>query len=165
VIRRPADNRGAAGRGAAGRGAAGRTRPSGDAGSESVELALLLPVVLSVLALIVVGARVALAGERVSGVASSAARAASLSRSAGTAQTAAEAGARAALEDANLHCTSTAVTVDTSGFTTGAGVPGAVRVTVSCTVSLASIGISGLPGSRTLTDTAVSPLDPLRDTR
>src|SRR4051794_18638785 len=53
-----------------------------DRGSESVELAILLPVGLLVLAMLVIGARIALAGDRISGVAGIAARDASLARSA-----------------------------------------------------------------------------------
>ena len=48
-----------------------------DRGSESVELAILLPVGILVLAMLVIGARIALAGDRVSGVAGIAARDAS----------------------------------------------------------------------------------------
>ena len=57
-----------------------------------------------------------------------------------------------------------AVAVDVSGFTAAAqGVPGqAVVVTVTCLVSFADLAIPGLPGSRTLTDRAVSPIDPNR---
>ena len=41
--------------------------------------------------------------------------------------------------------------------------PPAVTVAVACTVDLSDIGVAGLPGSRTLRDTATSPLDPARD--
>ena len=59
-----------------------------------------------------------------------------------------------------------AVAVDVSGFTAAAqGVPGqSVVVTVTCLVSFSDLAIPGLPGSRTLTDRAVSPIDPNRGT-
>ena len=38
-----------------------------------------------------------------------------------------------------------------------------VTVAVACTVDLSDIGVAGLPGSRTLRDSATSPLDPARD--
>jgi Flp pilus assembly protein TadG len=134
-----------------------------DRGSESVELAILLPVGLLVLAMLVIGARIALAGDRISGVAGIAARDASLARSASAAQQMAATSATDALADRNLHCADVQVTVDTSGFSSAPGAPAAVTVAVACTVDLSDIGVAGLPGSRTLRDTATSPLDPARD--
>ena len=134
-----------------------------DRGSESVELAILLPVAILVLAMLVIGARIALAGDRVSGVAGIAARDASLARSAAAAQQTATASATEALADRDLHCADVQVSVDTSGFDSAPGVPASVTVAVACTVDLSDIGVTGLPGSRTLRDTATSPLDPARD--
>jgi hypothetical protein len=134
-----------------------------DRGSESVELAILLPVGLLVLAMLVIGARIALAGDRISGVAGIAARDASLARSAVAAEQLASAGATTALAGRDLHCADVQVSVDTSGFAAAPGVPASVTVVVSCTVDLSDIGVAGLPGSRTLRDTATSPLDPARD--
>jgi Flp pilus assembly protein TadG len=134
-----------------------------DRGSDSVELAILLPVGILVLAMLVIGARIALAGDRLSGVAGIAARDASLARSAAAAQQAATASATEALADRNLHCADVQVSVDTSGFDSAPSVPASVTVAVACTVDLSDIGVTGLPGSRTLRDTAASPLDPARD--
>jgi hypothetical protein len=141
---------------------AGR-RPFGDRGSESVELAILAPIAILVLTMLVVGARVSLAGDRISGVAGIAARDASLARSAGAAQQAANTAATAALAGADLHCTNVRVHLDTSGFSRPPGAAASLRVDVWCTVDLSDIGVPGLPGSKTLTDTAISPLDPARD--
>ena len=135
-----------------------------DRGSESVELAILLPIGVLILAMLVIGARIALAGDRISGVAGIAARDASLARSADAATQIATSSATAALTSANLHCINVQVTADTSGFAVPAGMPASITVKVSCTVDLSDIGVVGLPGSRTLTDTATSPLDPGRDT-
>jgi hypothetical protein len=134
-----------------------------DRGSESVEMAILLPVGLLVLAMLVIGARIALAGDRISGVAGIAARDASLARSATAAQKIATASATDALADRNLHCADVQVSVDTSGFSSAPGAPAAVTVDVACTVDLSDVGGAGLPGSRILRDTATSPLDPARD--
>jgi Flp pilus assembly protein TadG len=134
-----------------------------DRGSESVELAILLPVGILILAMLVIGARIALAGDRISGVAGIAARDASLARSPTAAQQIATASATNALTDRNLHCADIQVSVDTSGFTSAPGGPAAVTVTVACTVDLSDIGVAGLPGSRTLRDSSTSPLDPARD--
>jgi Flp pilus assembly protein TadG len=134
-----------------------------DRGSESVELAILLPVGLLVLAMLVIGARIALAGDRISGVAGIAARDASLARSVAAAQQTATASATEALADRNLHCADVQVAVDTSAFSSAPGAPAAVTVAVACTVDLSDIGVAGLPGSRMLRDSASSPLDPARD--
>jgi hypothetical protein len=55
------------------------------------------------------------------------------------------------------------VSVDTSGFNNPPGTSASVTVAVACTVDLSDIGVTGLPGSRTLRDTATSPLDQARD--
>jgi Flp pilus assembly protein TadG len=138
-------------------------RARDDRGSESVELAILLPVGILVLALIVVGARIALASDRISGVAGIAARDASIARSASSAQSIATSSATAALDGDDLHCTSIRVTVDTSGFDTPPGRNASITVNVWCTVDLSDIGVTGMPGSKTLHDSASSPLDPARD--
>jgi hypothetical protein len=140
-----------------------RRRWQDDRGSESVELAILLPVGILILAMLVIGARIALAGDRISGVAGIAARDASLARSAAAAQQTATASATGALTDMNLHCADVQVRVDTSGFNSAPGAPASVTVDVACTVDLSDIGVAGLPGSRTLRDTATSPLDPARN--
>lgn len=135
----------------------------GDRGSESVELAILLPIGLLVLGFIVVAARIALASGRISGVAGIAARDASIARSASTAQTIARTSAEHALASDDLHCTNVRVTVDTSGFDAPPGTNAAVHVDVWCTVELSDIAVTGLPGAKTLHDAATSPLDPARD--
>lgn len=134
-----------------------------DRGSESVELAILLPIGLLLVAMLVVGARIALAGDRISGVAGIAARDASLARSAVAAQQMATDTATAALTSQGLHCIDVQVRVDTSGFSAPPGTSASVTVAVSCTVDLSDVGVAGLPGSRTLHDSATSPLDPARD--
>lgn len=140
-----------------------RRRWLDDRGSESVELAILLPIGILLVAMLVIGARIALAGDRISGVAGIAARDASLARSPAAAQEIAVASATDALSGENLHCIDVRVDVDTSGFRAAPGSPASVTVAVSCTVDLSDIGVAGLPGSRTLHDTATSPLDPSRD--
>jgi hypothetical protein len=132
-------------------------------GSESVELAILLPIGILVLAFIVVAARIVLASDRISVVAGIAARDASIARSAASAQSIAQSSAANALASDNLHCTDIRVQVDTSGFNAAPGANASVRVDVWCTVDLSDIGVTGLPGAKTLHDSATSPLDPARD--
>lgn len=134
-----------------------------DRGSESVELAYLLPIGIMVFALLVIGGRIALASDRMSGVAGIAARDASLARSAGDAQSIAASSATAALRDDGLHCTDIRVHVDTDGFMAAPGTPASITVNVWCTVDLSDIAVKGMPGLKTLHDVATSPLDPARD--
>ena len=133
----------------------------GERGSLAVEAAVLTPVLLLVLALIVIAGRVAVAGISISGVAGTAARDASLQRTPTAARAAAQQAAAAALSGTGLHCADQGqVSVDTSNFTATRG--SAVSVTVTCVVQLADVALPGMPGTRTLVDHAVSPVDPYR---
>jgi len=62
-----------------------------------------------------------------------------------------------------LQCTAVSVTVDTSGFAASPGLPATVTATVSCPVRLADLAVPGLPGTRTVSHTAVSALDTFRE--
>lgn len=140
-----------------------RNRGRSDRGSASVELAILLPVTLALLALIIVGFRLANASNRMAGTASTAAREASLARTPGEAQQRASSSATSALRAAGFNCIDTRVTVDTSGFTAVPGGPiGTVTVDVYCTVQLSDLGMPFVPGDKTLHDRASSPVDPTR---
>ena len=128
-----------------------------------MELAILLPVGILVLALIVVGARIALAGDRISGVAGD-------RRPRRVHRPLTRPGAEhrddqrePRLSTDDLHCTNIRVNVDTSGFDALPGTGASITVNVWCTVDLSDIGVAGMPGSKTLHDVATSPLDPARD--
>ena len=70
-----------------------------------MELAIIAPVLLALLALIVMGGRFAMASTAITGVAGAAARDASLARTPAAARAAADfASALATLADQNLHC-------------------------------------------------------------
>lgn len=139
----------------------GRRRPDADRGSMSIELAVLAPALMLVFGLTIAAGRLANAHNAVDNSAAAAARAASLSRTAPEAREAAHAAAQREL--AGRHCTAITVTVNTGGFAIPVGQPATVRVTVTCPVRLADIGLPGLRGSRTVTATAVSPLDTRRE--
>ncbi len=118
---------------------------------------------VGLIALLVIGGRVAIASSSMSDVASAAARDASIARTAGEAEQLAHASAVSTLNKQGLHCEGgPTVGVDTSGFSAPAGTSAAVRVDVTCVVSLSDVGMPGLPGSRTLHDHATSPIDPFR---
>jgi Flp pilus assembly protein TadG len=133
-----------------------------DTGSFTLELAVLAPALLLLLAFIVAAGRVELAGGTIDGIARDAARAASLARTPAAAKAAAQTAATDIAATQNIDCIHLAVTVDTSGFSTPLGTPAAVVVHVSCTAPLGDLAIPGLPGAKTLTATFTSPLDPYR---
>ena len=131
-------------------------------GSATVELVLIAPALLALLALTVLAGRIVLAGGTVEQVAAAGARAASLARTPAAAVTAADTAVRQTLAEQRLQCAAVTVTVDTSGFGVPLGQPATVAVEVSCQVQLADLTVPGLPGTRTLSDRAVSPLDRYR---
>jgi len=138
---------------------------AGEGGSASLELAILAPVLLVLVALVVMGGRYAMASTAITGVAGAAARDASLARSPAAARAAAISSARATLADQSLHCQgSPTVQVDTSGFAAAPGTPASVTVDVTCVVVVNGLDVPGLPSTRTLQARAVSPLDSYRST-
>lgn len=139
-----------------------RLRWPADTGAASVELAVLTPAVLLVLALTVAAARVVSADMAVDHAAAEAARAASLSRTPTAAEATARTTATDTLADQHLHCTGRTVTVDTAGLDTPPGQGGAVTVSVDCSVPLAELTVPGLPGTVPLTGSLTSPVDPFR---
>ncbi len=133
-----------------------------DAGSVTLELSILAPAVLVLLALVVVAGRLSIAHQEVDHAAQTAARAATLARDQAAATSTATSAARRELDTGDLHCATVRVTVDTSGFAVPVGRPASVTATVTCTVSLSSLAVPGMPGSRQVTATATSPLDTYR---
>lgn len=141
------------------------TRPSprrGERGSAAIEVAIGAPVMLMLVALVVFGGRIALARQSVTVAAESAARAASISRSATAASSSAERTARDVLADAG--CRSVEVSVDARAFASPPGTPGSVHATVTCHVDLAGLPLAA-PDGLALTDTGSSALDTYRGRR
>jgi Flp pilus assembly protein TadG len=132
-------------------------------GAASLELVVLTPVLVLLLGLLVLAGRVALARTSIEQAADEAARSASIARTAGGARRAAENGAVRALAQQSLRCSRVDVTVDVGGFAVPVGQPARVRATVTCVVALGDLALPGFPGSRTVTATAVSPLDTYRE--
>lgn len=140
----------------------GSTRGYRERGSATVEMTLVAPALLALFALTVLAGRIVLAGGTIEQVAAAGARAASLARSPADAGSAAQSGVRRSIDEQHLHCQTVTVTVDASGFAAPLGQPASVGVQVSCRVRLADLTLPGLPGSRILSDRALSPLDPYR---
>ncbi|MBX9243804.1 pilus assembly protein [Actinotalea ferrariae] len=133
-----------------------------DRGSVTVELAILAPALLLLLGALILAGRVQVAAGAVEQAARSAARDASLARTPDQARGAAAAAADRELTAAGITCTTTAVSVDVTGFGAPLGQDAVVRVAVGCTVSMADLAIPGLPGSRTMSAEGISPLDTFR---
>ena len=135
-------------------------------GSVSVELAILAPVFLLLIATAIGFGRIAVAANAIDLAAHDAARAASISRTgpaaAGNAQTA----AAGVLDQQGLDCLGgPQVAPDVSGFARDDLSLVFVSVTITCEVSLTDLALPGLPGSRVLTTTFVSPIDIFRERR
>jgi Flp pilus assembly protein TadG len=137
-------------------------RPAGDRGNAALELVILAPVVLFLLGLAIAAGRTSIAQGSVDAAARDAARQASISRTPAAAQTAALASARLALRQDSIDC-APIVNVDASQFTSRqVGQPAQVTATVTCQVTLSDLLVPGMPGSKTLTASFTSPLDPYR---
>jgi hypothetical protein len=104
--------------------------------------------------------RLAAADNDIEAAAKSAARAASLEPGSYSADRAASDAAATSLQDSHVDCAALSVSVDVSNFQPG----GSVRADVTCTVSLASIAELGVPGSKTLSRSAVEVIDRFRST-
>ncbi len=140
-----------------------RRRPERHAGSATVELAILMPVIMTAVLFVVGVARVSVAIHATQWAAVDAARAASIARSAGVAAGDGLSAAEVALSNQNLHCADTAVDVDVSQFATPVGQRAQAVATVTCVVDLGDVsGLTGLPGRFTVTKTATSPIDTFR---
>ena len=132
-------------------------------GSAALEAAIGVPAFMLFVALIVLAGRVAITTQAVDSAATASARTASIARTAGDANATARTAAASSLTDQNLRCVSTTVTLDTTGFSAPLGTPATVTATVRCVVTLTDLALPGVPGTRTVTATATSPVDTFRE--
>lgn len=133
-----------------------------DEGSTAIEAAIVLPSLIMFLCLAIAGGRIVTSGAKIDSAAEDAAREASIHRTAGSAQSAAQSAAAESLNDQGIKCASTSVSINTSGLSVPVGQVGTVTVTVTCTVNLSDLLLPGVPGARTLTSTATSVVDQYR---
>ena len=136
----------------------GPHRRPGERGSTALELTLLAPVLLAVLMLVVGLGRMAHARQQVESIAADAARAASLARNPDASRDEARTAAELSRDNADLSCMPLDVQVNTGDYRPG----GTIRVVVTCVADLSDVAVSGLPGHRTFTATAVAPLENFR---
>lgn len=138
-------------------------RRSAQRGSTTLELVVWAPGLLLIVGLLTVAGRVNTANAAVEQAAVDAARTASTARTGGSAATQARSSAERTLASQGLQCTAITVTVDTAGFGAAPGQPATVSATVTCPVRLGDLAIPGLPGTRTVSHSAVSSLDTFRE--
>ena len=127
-------------------------------GSAAVEMVLVTPVLVILRLFVVAGGRLASSRAQVDSAARDGARAASIARSAATAERDGRAAAERALADRDLSCWQLDVAIDTTDFRPG----GTVAAEVTCSVDLADLTGLGLPGSRSVSSRFVEPVDLFR---
>lgn len=132
-------------------------------GSATLELVIVIPATLLIISAIIMAGRLALAQQAIQAVAHDAARAASVARDQGSAQSDAALVSGFSLASNRLSCTSTSTSVNTAGFNAGLGQAATVTATVTCIVGLGDLSIPGAPGSVNLKATASSPIDTYRE--
>ncbi len=123
------------------------TGEASERGAAALEFALIVPALGLLIAAMIGAARVWYAQTVVEQIAGTAARAASLARTApGEARLAAERIARAQAATTGLNCAALTVDVDVGGFRVPVGQPAQVRSRVACSVPLADLIVPGWPG-------------------
>jgi Flp pilus assembly protein TadG len=131
-------------------------------GSATLELAIIGPALIVLLAVVIAAGRIQVAGGAVEQAAAAGAREASIARTPAAAAAIAEAAATRVLTQQDLDCAALTVTTDTSGYAVPVGQVGQVGATVTCVVPLSDLGVPVLPGARTLTAQSTSVLDRYR---
>jgi Flp pilus assembly protein TadG len=128
-------------------------------GSISIEAVLIIPAFLLFLALIIALGRVAAAEADIHAAVVEGSRVASLEKNSSTGETAARAAITDHLAREGVRCTTLSVTVDATALDQPPGVPGRVTARVSCVVPLSDLGVPGLPGSVTITESFATHID------
>jgi Flp pilus assembly protein TadG len=129
-----------------------RRKRRDERGSVAIEAAIGVPAFGLFVAMIILGGRVEIAKQAVE---ASQTEAISSGKSAAT----------SSLNDQGLQCATTDITVNAAAFNAPLGTTAQVTATVTCKVDLADLSIPGLPGTRTITATASSPVDAYRERR
>lgn len=127
----------------------------------TAEAAIILPGLVLLVGLIIVLGRDALVQQAVGAAAQQGARAVSVERDAPAGRAAAEAVVAASLSESGVECQTSSLDVDAAGLSAPFGSRASVAVTVSCTIDYA-VSLPGIPDSRTITVTRLSPVDTYR---
>ncbi|WP_250904069.1 TadE family protein [Actinomadura sp. NEAU-AAG7] len=124
-------------------------------GSMSLEMVLVTPLFVAFLLFLAGAGRMVDAQSQVDGAARDGARAASIARSAPSAQDLAEEAATAGLRGHDWCSGGPSVSTDVRDWRPG----GRVEVTIICDVDLGDLSFIGLPGSKRLQGRALAPVD------
>jgi hypothetical protein len=134
-------------------------------GSVSIEVAILTPVFVLLIALAAVAGRTTVAQNAIDVAAHDAARAASISRTAAAADRNARAAVDESLGSQGLDCESLTVETDVADFATPVGPPAdpadppVVSVRIACLLSFVDLPMPGVPDETLLSAAFTSPLD------
>jgi hypothetical protein len=128
------------------------------AGSLTVELVVLTPLIVLFALLALASGRYEVAREQVIAAAQAGADAAAVVASPGDAQWAATTAATAVVSGQSHSCARLTVSADTSRFVPG----GSVRVVVSCQIDWSDLLVPGVPGRTTVEVGESAPIDPFR---
>ena len=139
-----------------------RTRHGDERGSASLELVIVVPAVVAVIALLTAGWRLWSVRSQVREAAAAGARAATLARNGAEAEQAASAAIDADLETVGSSCTGPTVGIDVSAVSAPPGQGGDVGVDVTCEVPFTDLLIP-MPGALTVEGHAGSRLDSFRE--
>lgn len=136
-------------------------RLGGQRGSATIEMVILAPAFMLLIGMLIMGGRLAIAHQSMQSAAGAAARAASEERGA-DAEDKALTAAEAFLDEQGLQCNTMDITLDLAGKDTNPGTTGQfVTATVTCDVDLSGLGLP--VASRSVTATAISPIDAYRE--
>ncbi|WP_231335279.1 TadE/TadG family type IV pilus assembly protein [Actinomadura graeca] len=130
-------------------------RATRERGSMSLEMVLVTPLFVGFLLFLAGAGRMVDAQSQVDGAARDAVRAASIARSAPSAQDLAGEAARTGLQGHDWCSGGPTVVTDVGDFRPG----GRVEVTITCDVDLGDLSFIGLPGTKRLQGHALAPVD------
>lgn len=133
----------------------------GECGSQAVEFTILAPVLLLVIGVLIVGGRIALAGNALESAAVSAAREATLAGAGEAARERAAVAAREWMERAGHPCAALSAVV-TEQAAQGHS-PALTHVTISCSLDMGDLALPGLERARQLEASATSPADAFKE--
>jgi Flp pilus assembly protein TadG len=140
-----------------------RARWRGDGGATLVTFLLLFPILIVFAELIVLGGRVAATRADVQSAAREGARQASIASGPAAVPSVMADAADTALADQGYRCQSHSVQVGPgTNFVAEGTAGGQVEIVVSCTVLLSDLDLLSVPGSITITRSAVEPIDTYR---
>ena len=126
-------------------------------------MVLIVPALVLMLGLMIAGGRLWAARTTVTDAAYSGARAASLARNAGQADTDGRQAMLDQLQTRGVTCQSRSATVDTSAFVVPVGQPATVRSHLDCRIGFSDVLLPGMPGSLLISADGQSALDTYRE--